>query len=96
MALAENFEQGAEVSTSVEPLAPLTPTQTLHLKSQNLESINVLAAQFGGRIVDVSENSVIVELTGKSTRVEAFLSLLKPFGIIESARTGIVFKHLLL
>lgn len=88
-ALAENFEHAAEASHSAP--APLTPTQTLHLKSQNLQSVHVLSAQFGGKIMDISENSVIVELTAKTSRVEAFLSLLKPFGILESARTG---KHL--
>jgi len=40
--------------------------------------------------VDVSEHSVIVELTAKTARVEAFLSLLKPFGILEAARTGLM------
>lgn len=39
-------------------------------------------------MVDVSENSVIVELAGKTSRVEAFLKLVQPFGVLESARTG--------
>jgi len=86
--LAEHFEHAAEPAPPSEIPAALTPTETLQLKSQNLQSINVLAAQFGGKIVDVSENSVIVELAGKSSRMNAFLSLLKPFGILESARTG--------
>ena len=86
--LAQHFEHSAEPVAPPEAPAALTPTQTLQLKSQNLQSINVLAAQFGGKIVDVSENSVIVELAGKSSRMNAFLSLLKPFGILESARTG--------
>jgi len=90
-ALAEHFEHAAKAHPHhPESPAPLTPTQTLHLKSKNLQSINVLSSQFGGKIVDVSENSVIVELTGKTLRVEAFLSLLKPFGILESARTGLM------
>ena len=88
MALADHFEHAAEPPPPSEIPASLTPTETLQLKSQNLQSINVLAAQFGGKIVDVSENSVIVELAGKSSRMNAFLSLLKPFGILESARTG--------
>ena len=87
-ALAEQFEHAADPAAPSETPAALTPTETLHLKSQNLQSINVLAAQFGGKIVDVSGNSVIVELAGKSSRMNAFLSLLKPFGILESARTG--------
>ena len=85
--LAQHFEHSADPAPPEIPAA-LTPTQTLHLKSQNFQSIIALAAQFGGKIVDVSENSVIVELAGKSSRMNAFLSLLKPYGILESARTG--------
>jgi acetolactate synthase-1/3 small subunit len=88
MVLAQHFEHAADPAPHHDIPAALTPTQTLQLKSQNLQSIIVLAAQFGGKIVDVSENSVIVELAGKSSRMNAFLSLLKPFGILESARTG--------
>ncbi|KAF4621289.1 hypothetical protein D9613_000569 [Agrocybe pediades] len=85
--LAHNFEHSAqpELHTS-----PMTPSQALRLKHQHLHSIHVLAKQFGAKIVDVSENSVIVELTAKTSRVEAFLSLLKPFGILEAARTGLM------
>jgi len=50
----------------------------------------VLSAQFGGKIVDVSTNSVIIEMAGKTARVDAFLALLKPFGVLESARTGLM------
>ena len=68
--------------------APLTAAQLLQLKHGNLAAISTLSAQFGGKIVDVSERSIIVELSAKSHRVESFLSLLRPFGILESARTG--------
>ncbi|THH15558.1 hypothetical protein EW146_g4930 [Bondarzewia mesenterica] len=57
------------------------------MRHQHLQSIHALLSQFDARIVDVSENSVIVEISGKTTRVVAFLSLVKPFGIIESAGT---------
>ena len=75
--------------------APLTPSQLLQLKHGNLAAVNTLSAQFGAKIVDVSENSVIVELSAKSHRVEAFISLLRPFGILESARTGAYQCHYL-
>ncbi|ESK92954.1 mitochondrial acetolactate synthase small subunit [Moniliophthora roreri MCA 2997] len=95
--LAQNFERSAhpEQSTADADLhtpsgATLTPSQALRLKHQHLHSINTLASQFGAKIVDVSENSVIVELTAKTSRVEAFLSLVKPFGILEAARTGLM------
>jgi len=89
--LAHNFERGAhpEQDTHGAP-APLTPAEVLRLKSDYLQSISTLSQQFGARIVDVSEHSVIVEMCGKTKRVEAFLSLLKPFGLLESARTGLM------
>lgn len=88
-ALAHNFERSAHPNQFSESFtSPITPSQALRLKHQHLHSISVLAKQFGAKIVDVSENSVIVELTAKTTRVEAFLNLLKPFGILEAARTG--------
>jgi len=85
--LAHNFERSAHPEPH-QP--PITPSQALRLKHQHMHSISVLATQFGAKIVDVSENSVIVELTAKTSRVEAFLSLLKPFGILEAARTGLM------
>lgn len=75
-------------TTNSHGLPPLTPSEALRLKHQHLQSISTLATQFHAKIVDVSDNSVIVELTAKTSRVNAFLSLLKPFGILESARTG--------
>ncbi|KAI0823335.1 acetolactate synthase [Trametes gibbosa] len=89
-ALAQHFEHSADVEGTASNPAPLTPSQTLRLKSDNLHAIQVLSAQFGGRIMDVSEHSVIVEMCGKTKRVEAFLTLLKPFGLLESARTGLM------
>lgn len=86
MALAQSFERGGQADA---PL-PLTPAQALQLRSDNLSAVSGLAAQFGGRIVDVSEHSIIVELSGKTKRVEAFLALVKPFGLLEAARTGIM------
>ncbi|KAG9087335.1 hypothetical protein FRC06_002586 [Ceratobasidium sp. 370] len=67
---------------------PLSVSDALRRKSEHLAAIRTLADQFGAKIVDVSENSVIVEMSGKTTRVNAFLSLVKPFGVLESARTG--------
>jgi len=84
VAIAEQFEHGTHRAAPV----PLTPSEVLRFKSQYLQSITMLADQFGAKIVDMSDNSVIVEVSGKTTRVDAFLKLIKPFGILESARTG--------
>ena len=43
---------------------------------------------FRTKIVNVSQDSVIIEMTGDDGKVAAFLSLVEPFGILELARTG--------
>jgi acetolactate synthase I/III small subunit len=44
---------------------------------------------FRGRVIDVSPDSLTVEITGTPDKIDAFLTLMKAFGIIELARTGI-------
>ena len=44
---------------------------------------------FKGRIVDVAHDSLIVEMTGSSEKITAFIDLMKTFGVKELARTGI-------
>jgi acetolactate synthase-1/3 small subunit len=44
---------------------------------------------FRGRVVDVSHESLMVEITGTPDKIDAFLNLMRTFGIIELARTGI-------
>jgi acetolactate synthase I/III small subunit len=44
---------------------------------------------FRGRVIDVSTDSLTVEITGTPDKIDAFLNLMKTTGIIELARTGI-------
>jgi acetolactate synthase-1/3 small subunit len=43
---------------------------------------------FRAKIVDVTKRSLVVEVTGTSEKIEAFEHLVRPFGLIEMARTG--------
>ena len=43
---------------------------------------------FRARIIDVSQRSMIIEVTGDEEKVEAIIQLLRQFGIKELARTG--------
>jgi acetolactate synthase-1/3 small subunit len=45
---------------------------------------------FRSKIIDVSHDSVIVEMTGDEEKIQALLSMLRPFGIKEMCRTGII------
>jgi acetolactate synthase-1/3 small subunit len=50
--------------------------------------IRELADIFRGRIVDVADEEVIVEISGQERKVESFIDLMRPFGIVELVRTG--------
>jgi len=66
----------------------LAVSQALRHKHEHLRAITFMTHQFGGKVLDISTNNCIVEVSAKSTRVESFMKLIAPFGILESARTG--------
>ncbi|HBB19364.1 MAG: acetolactate synthase small subunit [Ruminococcus sp.] len=45
---------------------------------------------FRSKIVDYSTTALICELTGETSKIDAFIELMKPYGIMEMCRTGIV------
>jgi len=49
-----------------------------------------IAGLFRAKVVDVAHDSLLIEFTGNVTKISAFLDLVEPFGIIETARTGAV------
>ncbi|WVQ96507.1 acetolactate synthase, small subunit [Kwoniella sp. CBS 9459] len=71
-------------------LGHVSASEALIAKNLHLSAIKTLADQFNGRVVDVAENSCIVELTAKSSRIDAFLNLMRPFGVLEAARSGVM------
>lgn len=50
--------------------------------------VKELAEIFRGRIVDVATDSVIVEISGTEKKIEGFIELARPYGILELVRTG--------
>jgi acetolactate synthase I/III small subunit len=64
----------------------------VRIKSAAIDRSQVLAAAdiFRGKIIDVGHDSVTVEVTGTQNKIDAFLQILAPMGIIELIRTGMV------
>ena len=58
-------------------------------KTTRTEIIEI-ASLFRAKIVDVALDAVVIEFTGNESKISAFLSLIEPFGILETARTGTV------
>ncbi|MDO4583395.1 MAG: acetolactate synthase small subunit [Planctomycetia bacterium] len=50
--------------------------------------VRELADIFRAKIVDVGMDSVMLEISGKEKKIEAFIELMRPFGILEMARSG--------
>jgi acetolactate synthase-1/3 small subunit len=50
--------------------------------------IRELVEIFRGRIVDVGHDEVMIEISGRETKIEAFIERMRPYGIKELVRTG--------
>lgn len=61
----------------------------IRVDAQERQSVIAIVDVFRGNIVDVGKDSLIVELTGQQSKLEAFLQLLEGYEILELARTGI-------
>ncbi|KZF25734.1 putative mitochondrial acetolactate synthase small subunit [Xylona heveae TC161] len=78
-----------EIKKDFHP-SKLAVSQALRHKHEHLEAITHLTHQFGGKVLDISTNNCIVEVSAKPTRIDSFMKLVAPFGIMESARTGLM------
>ncbi|MCY0889305.1 MAG: acetolactate synthase small subunit [Alicyclobacillaceae bacterium] len=52
-------------------------------------TLTTLINPFRAHIIDVGRDTVMVEAVGKPEKVDALISLLRPYGIVELARTGV-------
>ena len=50
--------------------------------------IALLVEMFRGRVVDITLSTIMIEISGQESKIEAFIELMRPFGIVELARTG--------
>ena len=61
----------------------------VRVEEDQRQSVIAMANIFRGKVVDVGMDSLIVELTGQQSKLDAFLRLLRDYEILELARTGI-------
>src|ERR1700680_47192 len=67
-------------------LAMIKVSATHDTRSHVLELANV----FRSRVVDVGPDSLTIEITGPEAKIDGLLDVLRPYGIIEMVRTGVV------
>lgn len=70
----------------VRDLAMIKVAATHEARSHVLE----LASVFRARVVDVSPEALTIEITGGEDKIDGLLEVLRPYGVLEMVRTGIV------
>lgn len=56
--------------------------------AQQRVEISLMVEMFRGRVVDITHDTLIIEVSGQESKIDAFIDLMRPYGIIELARTG--------
>ena len=59
-------------------------------KAKDRSDIMTAVEVFRANVVDYSPKAMCIEVTGSSSKMDAFIKLMQPFGILEMCRTGIV------
>ena len=72
--------------TVVRELLLLKVRNTAETRQDIMAAVEI----FRSKIVDYSTTALVCELTGETSKIDAFIDLMKTYGIMEMCRTGIV------
>ena len=81
--LVENVTNDSAITRD---LAMIRVAATHQARSHVLELVYI----FRARVVDVASDSLMIEITGTEDKIDGLLEVLRPFGVLEMVRTGIV------
>ncbi len=70
----------------IRDLAMIKVAATHEARSHVLE----LASVFRARVIDVAPDSLTMEITGTEDKIDGLLEVLRPYGVLEMVRTGVV------
>lgn len=96
--ILDQIEKQVAKLVDVRDIKELKPNESVYRElamikvkasSEERQGVISVADIFRAKIVDVSKDSLIIELTGNQEKIEAFISLLDSYEILELARTGI-------
>ena len=75
---------------SVEPIKRELMLIKVKNEAQNRQEIMTAVDVFRASVIDYSMEGMCIEVTGNPSKIDAFVKLMQPFGILEMCRTGIV------
>ena len=62
----------------------------LHVMPKQRPEIFGIVEAFRARVIDMSHNSMIIEISGSEEKIGSFIELVRPYGLIEVVRTGVL------
>ncbi|MGH7475957.1 MAG: acetolactate synthase small subunit [Longimicrobiales bacterium] len=74
--------------THASTLERETALLKLRVTRQQRQEVVALCSVFGGRVLDVGSNGMVLELTGRPADLDQFIDLVRPLGLEELSRTG--------
>ena len=96
--ILDQIEKQVAKLVDVKDIKELVPNDSVYrelalikvkVSAEQREGVISVANIFRANIIDVSPDSLIIELTGNQNKIEAFINLLDGYEILELARTGI-------
>lgn len=96
--ILEQIEKQVAKLVDIRNIKELKPEESVYRElamikvranAQQRQGVISVADIFRAKIIDVATDSLIVELTGDQSKIEAFIKLLEGYEILEIARTGI-------
>ncbi len=97
-AILEQIEKQVGKLVDVREIKELKPDESVYRElilikikacAEQRQGVIAVTDIFRAKIIDVSTDSLIIELTGNQSKIEAFINLLAGYEILEIARTGI-------
>lgn len=96
--ILDQIEKQVSKLIDVRDIRELTPDNSVYRElimvkikatAEQRPAVITLTDVFRAKVVDIAADSLIIELTGAQSKIEAFLNLLSGYEILELARTGI-------
>ena len=96
--ILEQIEKQVAKLVDIRDIKELKPDESVYRElvlikvsalPEQRQAVIAVADIFRAKIIDVATDSLIIELTGNQSKIEAFIKLLEGYEILEIARTGI-------
>ena len=96
--ILEQIEKQVAKLVDVRDIKELKPEESVYRElvllkvraaMEQREGIIAIANSFRAKIIDFASESLMIELTGDQQKIDAFIGLMRDYGILEIARTGI-------